>query len=184
MSEFKDYENIEGPDDSGFVEKIDFKKAERERLKIPNKVLLGLRLLRMRKFENSESLPPVPDSPAASEIAKYAVIDWDHIKHTKDNHVSAGQSMAGKLYEMAKLMSTREGYTGLDEEGGLAKGESMNVSDKSGDEIRVGEGWRVKNGQHRVLALKLLGEKFVEEKGMNEWVGIRNISRAKDKVVE
>ncbi|GEM_PF-3421674 len=152
------------------------REAEKKKLRLPTTMELRLRLLRMKKSERGKPLPEVPDTPTASDTAKYGRINWEHIKH-KESKPTEG--LAPYLHKMAKLMMTREGYRGINAKGEQTQNDSLWVSENgSTQDIGINEDWRiVDDGNHRALVLKLLGHKFVENSGMNDWVKITNYKK-------
>ncbi len=144
--------------------------------RLPTQIEFMYRLLRMRKTEGNEDLPPVPENPTASDVAEYGRVDWDHLKGIKVGHRHAkNQTMAHYLHDLARLMMTREGYTGRDAGGQKATLPSMNILEEQEYKwIGLDDDWRSSDeGRHRFLVLKLLGKEFIEKSGMNDWVKIR-----------
>ncbi len=145
--------------------------------KLPSWLAFEMKLLRLRTTKTTEERPPLPENPLASDLAAHAKIDWDHI-NTKGEYEGTGRSLGRSLYSMAKLMMTREGYSGQ-----TASGEyvdpSVNTMGYSNDYsmrhrwIGINPDWSIGvAGNHRALVLRILGREFVEKSGMNEWVKV------------
>lgn len=146
--------------------------------RLPTAIEFRLRLLRLKKFGKEETPPPVPEQPMASDVARYGRIDWSHIKHGHGEKSQVG--LARYLHRMAKLMMTREGYNGKTPTGETTTNDSLHVPDTDEEKhnwIGLTNEWTIAvQGNHRALALKILGPDFVEKSGMNDWVKIWKLS--------
>ncbi|MBI2036387.1 hypothetical protein HYT17_02050 [Candidatus Microgenomates bacterium] len=127
--------------------------------KVPNQLVFWLRMRRImaEKPVSSESPPPQPDNPLASEVAQHAQIDWGQLK--KDHMHKSGEPLTSAVYKLAKYMS---------------KPPPPNEQAT----IYLTDNWRVRDGRHKVLALKVLGPEFIKASGMDRWVKIET-SRSK-----
>lgn len=146
---------------------------DRKSSRLPSAGEFRTRLFRLRHTEAGRVLPPVPDHPTASEMAQYGQVDWPHIE---GKILGSGGRLHTYLHELAKFMLTPEGYLGTSREGIPINVyiPSLHVREDEGIlPIRVKDDWRVGyEGNNRTLILKILGPKFIEEAGMNEWVNI------------
>ncbi len=103
--------------------------------------------------KGKEPVPPgVMDNVLASEIAAYGQCDWSEVKGR------GGKNTADYLYDLGKVMSSEAAY-------GVAFGER--------DPIQVGKGWKIENGRHRALTLRVLGNHYVGQKGMDKWIVVK-----------
>ena len=134
--------------------------------RLPTTLEFWMRIARMRKAEQHEPLPPVPEHPTASDIARYAQIDWDHILRYG---AGAQEGLASYVHGLADRMRTPDGYRLIGDKS--AKRGDFSDGSKT-PPISVGSRWKVE-GNHRALALKVLGPEFIEKSGMNDWVKIK-----------
>jgi hypothetical protein len=106
----------------------------------------------------TEFLPRVPQHPAASEVSAYGQGDWRKVEGR------GGVRTVDYLYNLGKIMSSEFVYTAFP---------SYADINRDVDPIRVGEGWRIANGRHRALTLRVLGPQYVDRKGMDSWVTVK-----------
>ncbi len=127
--------------------------------KVPNQLVFWLRMRKImaEKPVSSESLPPQPDNPVASEVAQHAQIDWEKLK--EDHAYKSKEGLTSAVHKLAKYMSKPP------------------PPDEQAT-IYLTEGWQVRDGRHKVLALKVLGPEFIKASGMDRWVKIET-SRSK-----
>ena len=114
--------------------------------------------LRGRKAEANEVLPPVPQEPKASDIARHGRVNWDQIR--SQYKMSA---LPYVLHQLAESMM---------KPGADISPQGKNIFSLMND-ISIDNKWQVfYNGNHRTLALKLLGPEFVKKSGMDKWIKI------------
>ena len=101
------------------------------------------------KLRGQEDLPTVPGRPRATQIAQFGQADWTEIQGR------GGIGVVDYLYNLGKVMSSQVTYT--------------TAFDRT-DPIEVANQWRVENGRHRALTLRVLGAQFVDEQSMDGWV--------------
>lgn len=118
----------------------------------PDKEAFGQRLAALYEARGHEDLPSVPRRPLATHVAAYGQGDWSQLEGR------SGKNTVDYLYDLGKVLSSELAYTA--------------VFDPT-DAIEIGEQWKIKNGRHRALTLRVLGAQYVEEKGMNHWVAVR-----------
>lgn len=118
----------------------------------PGKEVFGQRLVALHEARGHEDLPVVPRRPLATHVAAYGQGDWDQLEGR------SGRSAVDYLYDLGKVLSSELAYTA--------------VFDPT-DAIEVGEQWRIENGRHRAVTLRVLGAQYVEEKGLDHWVAVR-----------
>lgn len=118
----------------------------------PDKEDFEQRLATLHRTQVREALPGVPRDPLAIDLAQNGQGDWSQLEGRNSKRV------VDYLYDLGKVISSELAYTA--------------VFDPT-DAIEVGEQWRVENGRHRALTLRVLGVQYVEEKGMNRWVAVR-----------
>jgi|SRR3989344_3989653 len=95
-------------------------------------------------------LPDVRDKISASEVAAYAQYDW----RTVDGR---GIDAVSYIYHQGKILCDELVYR----------------ESHKADDISIGRDWRVENGLHRSLALRVLGRGFVLRSGMDLWVTVQ-----------
>lgn len=101
-----------------------------------------------------EQFPRLPEQIQATDVARHAQTDWYQILGR------GGTKTIDYLFEMGKLISSEFAYTSF--------------FDHS-DAIEINEGWQVSNGRHRSFALRALGENYVADKNLNQWVIVKRI---------
>jgi hypothetical protein len=118
----------------------------------PDKEVFGQRLVALHEARGHEDLPGVPRRPLATHVATYGQGDWSQLEGR------SGKNAVEYLYDLGKVLSSELAYTAVFD---------------STDAIEIGELWRIENGRHRALTLRVLGTQYVEEKGINHWVTTR-----------
>lgn len=118
----------------------------------PDKEYFKQRLTALHQAEGHEDLPGIPSRPLATDVAQNGQGDWSQLKGRNS------KTVVDYLYDLGKVLSNEFAYTAVFD---------------STDPIEVGDQWRVENGRHRTLTLRVLGETYIEEKGMNRWVAVR-----------
>lgn len=94
----------------------------------------------------------------ASDVAQYGQYNWDHVQHetAKRPHGQLPTYLQGVMQFMG------------DEERYRAK-----MATTPTERISLNNDWTVAfNGNHRVLALRILGPRRVKKSGMDRWVTI------------
>ena len=104
------------------------------------------------KAIGSESLPTVSSRLRATQVAQFSQADWSELEGR------GGIGVVDYLYDLGKVMSSELAYT--------------TTFDRT-DPIKIGERWRVENGRHRALTLRVLGADYVDRKGMDRWITVR-----------
>lgn len=102
----------------------------------------------------ADSVFSVADKPVASQVAILGVSSWERLSYPR-----AIKGPVDYLYGLGRVMSDPVVYNNIVE---------------IGDEIRIISGWRIANGLHRSLSLKVLGPTYVSESGLDEWVKVRS----------
>lgn len=87
----------------------------------------------------------------ASDLAQYAQVD-------KDLMGRGGISLSEYLYNLGIFMTNAYAY-------------KLMVPDS--DAIKIGEDWKVENGRHRSLVLRIFGKDNIESIGMDHWVKVK-----------
>jgi len=118
----------------------------------PNKEHFGQNLIALYNERSYKNLPNVPEQPLASQVAKFSQSDWIQLEGR------GGKSAIDYLYDLGKVLYSKLAYT---------------VTFDSTDPIAIDSQWRVENGRHRALTLKILGKQYVEETGMDDWISIQ-----------
>jgi hypothetical protein len=98
-------------------------------------------------------------------VARYGHTGWADVK-SRTSRIDAAEWVHG----IARVMADPVAYHA--EFGGLGTG-SNNVA----DHIVVGEDWSIQNGRHRALAAASLGEDYLLEAGMAQWIPV-NVEEA------
>lgn len=98
-----------------------------------------------------EQLSNVYNNPLASEVAHYGQADWKSLRGR------GGVELFDYLYNLAAVMSDEFIYTEIFDET---------------DAIVVDDHWNVVNGRHRSLVLKVVGDSFVYDSGMDNWIQV------------
>lgn len=127
---------------------------EKTRLKIPNRIVFDWRLRRVLKENLSQIPPPFPENPTAADIARYGRADWKDMEANCQRRT--GKSFGDYLYALARHLATPP---------------------EEGEEriIRVLDSWKIINGRHTALALRILGPDLVEKSAINNWVKVDTI---------
>lgn len=112
----------------------------------PDKEYFQQKFTALHRAEDHEDLPGIPRHPLATDVAQNGQGDWSQLEGRNS------KAVVDYLYDLGKVLSCELAYTA--------------VFDPT-DAIEIGEEWRVENGRHRVLTLRVLGAPYVEEKGMN-----------------
>jgi hypothetical protein len=115
----------------------------------PRKDQFHERLRFLYDIRGEEPLPALPREPLVSDIAQFGQADWSEIEGR------GGVGVVDYLYDLGKLMCSELAYS---------------VAFDETDPIVVDSQWRVENGRHRALALRVLGSGFVRDRGMDAWV--------------
>jgi len=118
----------------------------------PDKEAFGQRFVALHEARGHKDLPGVPRRPLATHVAAYGQGDWSQLEGR------SGKNAVDYLYDLGKVLSSELACT--------------TVFDPT-DAIEIGEQWRIENGRHRALTLRVLGMQYVEGKGMNYWVAVR-----------
>ena len=117
----------------------------------PTKAEFREKMMDVYRLQGRERLPAIPKRIKASDVAKFGQGNWKDVK-------GRGQvETADYLYNLGAVMCSKLAYE-------TVFGET--------DSILVGEGWNIENGRHRAITLRVLGESYVEKKGMNDWVRV------------
>lgn len=107
----------------------------------------------LAKLYLSKDVEPIPvgvmDDLFASDIAAYGQCDWSEVEGR------GGRNALDYLYDLGKVMTSKLAYEAAFDES---------------DPIVVGKGWKIENGRHRSMALRALGNLYVNQKGMDTWV--------------
>ena len=117
----------------------------------PDKQDFQQRLIELHQ-SRGEKLPGVPRRPLATDVATYGQGDWSQLEGR------GGRSAVDYLYDLGKVLTSELAYT---------------IAFDPADAIEIGERWRIENGRHRALTLRVLGTQFVEQRGMDRWVAVR-----------
>ena len=121
-------------------------------LKYPHKGAFLRELLNVVLSENPMHVSGiVPANPRASDVAAYAQYDWQTIQGPDHRYT------LDYLYEFGKVMHSAAAYTALFD---------------ASEPIAIGQNWRVVEGPHRALVLRVLGSNFVRKSGMDEWIRV------------
>lgn len=107
--------------------------------------------------------PDAPDwaqdgATTLSHVANYSYTSWREVKSRK----GAGHSAAEYIHGIAKVMTDPIAYRLTFKE----------APHPSVDRPTVATDWAVLNGRHRSLAARSLGQDFIEDAGMNNWVKV------------
>lgn len=116
----------------------------------PGEVEFSRSLRRVLTETQRSHLPSVWQGLTASEVAAFGQSNWRRLD-------GRGKSLGEYQYGLAMAMCDELLYT---------------LQIKHDDPIKISDGWRVDNGRHRTLALRTLGENFVESAGLNNWVRV------------
>lgn len=103
---------------------------------------------------------PAEDFPALTDVVRHGRTDWRSL--TED-----GVLPIDYIYLLGKYMANRRAYEDLFSSG------SPLLPSGSYDEITIENNWTVRNGVFRTLALKGLGEQFINDQGMDKWIVVR-----------
>lgn len=87
----------------------------------------------------------------ASSVATFGETNWGGVQPRTG-------TLVDYLYDLGKVMCSEFHYRAIFE---------------SIDAIKVTPRWEIDNGRHRSFALRVLGENYVREKGLDEWVAVR-----------
>lgn len=100
----------------------------------------------------TEQLPAVPRRLRATSVAEFGQGDWRELEGR------GGVDVVDYLYNLGKVISSELAYT---------------TTFDATDAIEVDDSWRIENGRHRALALRVLGSRFVDNQGIDRWVEVR-----------
>lgn len=102
-----------------------------------------------------ENLPKVPENVRirSTHLSLFGQTDWSMLAGR------GGVELTDYLYDLGKVMASELAYT---------------VSFNETDPIVVSDGWKIENGRHRALTLRILGPQFVNDQGMDAWISVYN----------
>lgn len=136
------------------------------KIEIPEVGFFRSRIKELVSEQERYGNPPASDyategSADIADIARYGHADWATVdSRTNRKHISEW------IHGVARIMADPVAYQA--EFAGIG----IDASRRSADHIEVTEHWAVKNGRHRALAARSLGEDYVLEAGMRQWVPI------------
>jgi hypothetical protein len=95
------------------------------------------------------------------DVARYGHTDWADVKpRTGGKHISEW------IYGVARIMADPVAYHA--EFAGLG----IDAGHGAADHLEIAEDWSIQNGRHRSLATRSLGEDYVREAGMAQWIPV------------
>lgn len=93
-------------------------------------------------------------------VAQFGHTNWANV------HSRVGGQDSEWIHGIAKIMADPVAY-----QAGFA-GLGIGTGYKAMDHLQVAEDWSIQNGRHRSLAARSLGEGYVQEAGMAQWVKV------------
>lgn len=95
-------------------------------------------------------------------VAQYGHTDWVNVKSRTDS-MDAAEWVRGVAMIMADPVAYQAEFAGL----------GVDVSHKTADYLAISENWAIQNGRHRSLAAVSLGEEYLLEAGMTQWIPVK-----------
>lgn len=105
----------------------------------------------LTKFlNNPPELPETTVSPTLLDVVARGYTDWSKVK------TRGSKTLAEYLYDLGKILSDEYSYTKIFKD----------------DPIQIETNGRIRNGQHRLLTLKVLGQFYVYQNDLANWVKV------------
>jgi hypothetical protein len=98
---------------------------------------------------------PYTDRVSLLDVIQHGHTDWSEVQ-SRTGHLPT------EIRGIASVMADPVAYHSWAHE---AQG-------RPADHITIGEDWSIQNGRHRSLAAVCLGEDFIRESGMNQWIRV------------
>ena len=116
-----------------------------------------------RKNNDSLSYSYAPEEQAdLADIAQYGHTNWAEVQSR-----TGGSDVSAWIHGVAKIMADPVAYQAQFAGLGLSTGR------QTADHLEISEDWSILNGRHRSLAARSLGEKYVHEAGMSQWIPVK-----------
>lgn len=94
-------------------------------------------------------------------VARYGHTDWENVK-TRTDRKDISEWIHGVARIMADPVAYQAEFAGL----------GIDAGRKSADHLDIAGDWSIRNGRHRSLAVRSLGDDYVLEAGMAQWVPV------------
>jgi hypothetical protein len=96
-----------------------------------------------------------------AEVAQYGHTDWANVQsRTGQKHISEW------IHGVARVMADPVAYHAV------FAGMGADLGSAVADHVEVAEDWSILNGRHRSLAARSLGEAYILEAGMAQWIPV------------
>lgn len=158
----------ESPDALNKLENTKAVLSDRARHPRPRVEVPGVRFFESRikeivaKDEQSSTLPTfsyaVDGVADLRDVTQHAHTDW--------RSVVSDCTGATWIHGVATVMADPVAYSAWFSE------LSIDQAHRTPDHLTVGEDWSIQNGRHRSLAARCLGETFIDEANMSQWVKV------------
>lgn len=94
-------------------------------------------------------------------VAQYGHTDWANVQSR-----TGGKHISEWVHGVARIMADPVAYQA--EFAGLG----IDAGRRAADHLEIAEDWSIQNGRHRSLATRSLGEEYVIEAGMAQWIPV------------
>jgi hypothetical protein len=95
-------------------------------------------------------------------VAQYGHTDWANVK-SRTGSMDTAAWVRGVAMIMADPVAYQAEFAGL----------GIDPSHKTADHLAINETWIIQNGRHRSLAAVSLGEEYLHEAGMAQWIPVK-----------
>jgi hypothetical protein len=96
------------------------------------------------------------------DVARLAHADWRTVQSRTGRHTEPAQWIHGVATIMADPIAYSAQFAGL----------GYDATHTAPDHLAINRDWSIENGRHRSLAARSLGEDFVAESGMAQWIPV------------
>jgi hypothetical protein len=135
------------------------------RLEVPEAGFFKARIKELIAEQEKYGNPAAPDAVEGTAdlagVAQYAHTDWASVQSR-----SGGKHVSEWIHGVARIMADPVAYQA--EFAGLG----INAGHRVADHMAVTDDWSIQNGRHRSLAARSLGEDYVLEAGMSQWIPV------------
>ncbi|MDB5175251.1 MAG: hypothetical protein JWM81_109 [Candidatus Saccharibacteria bacterium] len=96
------------------------------------------------------------------DVARLGHTDWRRVQSRSGRGADVSSWIHGVATIMADPIAYNAQFAGL----------SIDAAHAAPDHLMISDDWSIQNGRHRALAVRSLGEDFVAESGMAQWVPV------------
>lgn len=136
------------------------------RIEVPEVGFFKSRIKELISEQERYGNPPTFDSAVEDRadivgVSQFSHTDWANVKSR-----TGGKHISEWVHGVARIMADPVAYQA--EFAGLG----IDAGRRAADHVEVAEDWSIQNGRHRSMAARSLGEDYVLEAGMSQWIPV------------